>query len=321
MPMGRAQNLLFHGPVIKDRHKKPAMTDAMAEGDSFGDGLAAAARSIIAEARRALADPELTDAEAVHDVRKALKRWRALMRLLARALGDQADQMRVEARELMRALTGARDAQSALDALADLQKADLPFSATSMETIRRKLTDLKDAAEEHGFSKGVRDRLSSYLDYATLSLERWPLKAIDFDTVADGLISTYRRARQLVPDNWPETDAEHLHDLRRRVVEHRHQMDLMEPLWPRLGQVWAEEAQRLRNRLGACQDLAVLTSLTGPHQPLAHWRAKLTPVIAARRVTHLKAAARLAGRLFAEKPKAFRRRLTALWSARRARKS
>ena len=103
----------------------------------------------------------------------------------------------------------------------------------------------------------MRDRLSRYLDYATLSLERWPLAAINFDTVADGLIATYRRARQLVPDNWAEADAEHLHDLRRRVVEHRHQMDLMEPLWPRLGQVWAEEAQRLRNRLGACQDLAV----------------------------------------------------------------
>ena len=33
----------------------------------------------------------------------------------------------------------------------------------------------------------MRDRLSRYLDYATLSLERWPLKAIDFDTVTDGL--------------------------------------------------------------------------------------------------------------------------------------
>ena len=301
------------------------MMGAAGDADSFGDGLAAAARSIIADARRALADPELTDAEAVHEVRKALKRWRALLRLLARPLGEQADQMRAEARELMRALSGARDAQSALDALTDLRKegtkADVPFSPTSMETISQRLTALKDAAEQTGFTKEMREKLSRYLDYATLSLERWPIKAIDFDTVADGLISTYRRARQLVPDNWTEADAEHLHDLRRRVVEHRHQMDLMEPLWPRLGQVWAEEAQRLRNRLGACQDLAVFIGLTAPHQPLAPWRSRLAPLIEARRAAHLKAAARLAGRLFAEKPKAFRRRLSALWSARRAKKS
>ena len=126
-------------------------------------------------------------------MRKALKRWRALLRLLARPLGEPADQMRTEARELMRALSGARDAQSTLDALADLRKADLPFSPTSMETIRKRLTAIKDAAEQTGFTKDMRDRLSRYLDYATLSLERWPLKAIDFDTVADALTATYRR--------------------------------------------------------------------------------------------------------------------------------
>ena len=289
-------------------------------GSSFGDGFATAARSIIADARRALANPELSEAEAVHEVRKALKRWRALLRLLARPLGDQADQMRGEARDLMRALAGARDAQSALDALADLRKADTSFSPTSLETIRSRLTEMRDAAEQSGLTKSMRDRIARYLDYAALSLERWPLKAIDFDIVADGLTSTYRRARQLLPESWPDAAAEPLHDLRRRVVEHRHQMDLIEPLWPRLALVWAEEAQRLRNRLGSCQDLAVFTGLTAPHQPLAPWRSRLLPVIAARRATHLKNAARLAGRLFAEKPKAFRRRIGALWNARRARK-
>ena len=203
--MGRAQIAAFHEPVMKER-QKAAMMGAAGDADSFGDGLAAAALSIIADGRRALADPELSDAEAVHEVRKALKRWRALLRLLARPLGEQADQMRAEARELMRALSGARDAQSALDALADLRKAgtkaDVPFSPTSMETIGQRLTAIKDAAEETGFTQEMRDKLARYLDYATLSLERWPLAAINFDTVADGLISTYRRARQLVPDNW-----------------------------------------------------------------------------------------------------------------------
>ncbi|MEI9803712.1 MAG: CHAD domain-containing protein [Pseudolabrys sp.] len=290
-----------------------------AEG-SFGDGLAAAARLIIADARQALADPKLSDAETVHEVRKALKRWRALMRLLTGPLGDQAEQMRLEAREQMRALGSARDAQSTLDALADLGKAEVPLSDTSVETMRRRLTAMRDAAEHTGFTQETRARLSRYLDEAAMAIERWPLTSIGFDTVADALTATYRRARQLVPDNWAETDAEHLHDLRRRVVEHRHQMDLVEHLWPRLGKVWAEEAQRLRNRLGACQDLAVLTNFTGPHQPLAPWRSRLAPAVEARKAAHLKAAARIAGRLFAEKPKAFRRRIAALWSARRAKK-
>jgi CHAD domain-containing protein len=298
------------------------MTGAEAEVDnSFGDDLAAAARSIIADARGSLTNPELSDAEAVHEVRKALKRWRALMRLLSGPLGEQAEQMRIEARDLMRALTSARDAQSTLDALADLRKAEVPFSETSMETIRGRVTAIKDAAEQTGFSQEMRDRINRYLDFASMTVGRWPLKAIAFDVVADALTSTYRRARQLVPEKWIEADAEHLHDLRRRVVEHRHQMDLVEHLWPRLGQVWAEEAQRLRNRLGACQDLAVLTARTAPHQPLAPWRSRLASAIEARRGAHLKTAARIASRLFAEKPKAFRRRIAALYSARQTRKT
>ena len=290
-------------------------------GSGFDEGLSAASHSIIAAARQALDTAKISDAEAVHDVRKALKRWRALMRLLAGPLGDPADQMRREARELMRALAGARDAQSALDALADLGKAEGTFSATSADTIAKRLTALRDDAEKTSFTAEMRERIIRYLDYATLSLERWPLQTIDFDIVADGLAATYRRARQLMPKNWREADPEHLHDLRRRVVEHRHQMDLIEPLWPRLGQVWAEEAQRLRNRLGACQDLAMLANFTAPHQPLAPWRSRLTAAIAARRASHLKVAERVAGRLFAEKPKAFRRRVAALWSARTSRET
>ena len=38
-------------------------------------------------------------------------------------------------------------------------------------------------------------------------------------------------------------------------------------------------------------------------------------LIAAREAAHVKAAAKVAGRLFAEKPRAFRRRLEALWDS------
>lgn len=100
--------------------------------------------------------------------------------------------MHAEARELMRAVAGARDAQSALDALADLRKAELPFSPASIETIRTRLSKLRDTAEATTFTNDARAPLG-YLDYATMSLDRWPLKAIDFDTVTDGLTSTYRR--------------------------------------------------------------------------------------------------------------------------------
>jgi len=284
--------------------------------ERFGDNLAAGARAILHDARTALTDPKLSEAEAVHDLRKAFKRWRALMRLLSRPLGEPADRMRAEARDLMRTLSGSRDAQAALDALADLRESTLPFSATSAKTIEARLVDRRNAAEAASFTPELRQRVAQYLEFTALAIERWPLQAIGFGAVADELAVTYRRARQLIPDQWREADPEDLHELRKRVVEHRHQMELVEPLWPKLARLWGQEAQRLRERLGACQDLAVFEGFMAPHGPLAPWRSKLTPLIAERRDKHLGAAAKLAGRLFAEKPKAFRTRIGALWDAR-----
>ena len=72
-------------------------------------------------------------------------------------------------------------------------------------------------------------------------------------------------------------------------------------------------SERLRDRLGRCQDLEILKHLTGPHQPLAHWRSRLTPACAERTTELAHRAARIAHRLFAERPKAFRHRLETLW--------
>ena len=296
------------------------MTGAAGDGDDeaaggFGESLASAARAIMTDARTALSDPKLNDAEQVHEVRKAFKRWRALLRLLSGPLGKPADELRAQARDLMRALSGSRDGQAALDALADLRKSDLPLSPTSTKTIEGRLVPLRGEAEAANFTPELRQRLSDYLDAATRAVNGWPLAAIGFDAIADELTVTYRRARRLLPGKWLEAEPENLHELRKRVVEHRHQMELVEPLWPRLAKVWAQEAQRLRERLGACQDLAVFEGLMAPHRVLAPWRSRLTPLTADRRAAHLNAAAKLANRLFAEKPKAFRARIGALWEA------
>src|SRR5207244_2408804 len=199
---------------------------------AVGDALRAVARDILAEALAALDDPEKSDAVAVHDYRKAMKRWRALLRLIIPFIGEEGEQLRVEARDLARELAGH-----------------------------------------------------------------------------------YRRARQAAPADWHAASSEELHRLRQRVVVHRYQMELVEPLWPRLTKLWVAEAQRLRERLGAHHDLTTLATLIAPHQPLARWRSRLAPLIAAREAAHVKAAAKVAGRLFAEKPRAFRRRLEALWDS------
>ena len=285
--------------------------------EAVGNTLRAIASHILAEARAAIEDRQRVEAVAVHDFRAAMKSWRAFLRLIEPHLPADDRRWRTEARDLARMLAGARDAQSALDAVADAEQhaASHRLSSQSWESIRARLEGLRSSAETASLTKTMRSRIVAALDRADARIERWPLDDLAFSDVAQSLAEGYRRARNLMPPDWRAANAPELHALRQRVVVHRYQMEIVEPLWPRLGRSWVKEAQRLRNRLGAYQDLAVLARYAEPHQPLARWRSRLQSVVAQRQAQHVAAARRVAARLFAERPKAFRRRLEAMWDA------
>ena len=292
--------------------EKPAVRPDIA----VGEALQAVARDILQEAREALDDQTKSDAVAVHDYRKAMKRWRALLRLLEPFLGDEGRDLRAQARDSAKELAGARDAQSGLEALDDLLDDKTSLSPRTIASIRSRLDEIRTGAEAATLNAAARARLIIALEIADSAITAWPLDTITFADLAAQLTETYRRARDDAPsEDWRGVPPDTLHDLRSRVVAHRYQMELIEPLWPKFGRLWVAEAQRLRDRLGAFQDLSVLQGFTAPHQPLAAWRSRLVPLIATRQATHAKAAQRMAGRLFAERPRAFRKRIEALWKS------
>lgn len=279
-----------------------------------GEGLRTASGEVLDEARRQIDDRDVPDAMAVHEFRKGMKRWRALLRLFEPVLGQEAAQLRVEARDLARELAGSRDARSAIDGLADLGKEPLP--GRTRATLESRLEELCKTAEAATLTDDLRERLRDALDQAAAAARRWPLDDVAFSAIADGLAASYARTRKAVPEDWAKATPEDLHELRQRVVVHRYQMDLVVPLWPKIGRAWVSEAQKLRDRLGHHQDLTVLKDFTAPHQPIARWRSRLVPLIEARQAEHASGAGRVARRLFAEKPKAFRNRLLGLWESR-----
>jgi CHAD domain-containing protein len=280
----------------------------------IGPSLVAIARAMLAQAAHETQAEQ--DAVVVHGVRTAMKRWRAYLRLLEPFLdATEGQRLRVEARDLARGLAVARDAQSALDALADLGEEYAPFSEKSLATVNERINAMRTSAESATLTEGTREKLAAAFALTLDSIDRWALDHIKFADIAESLTENYRRAQEAVPHDWTSAEIEALHRLRQRVIIHRYQMELVTPLWPRLARVWTQEAQRLRDRLGRHHDLANLANLSAPHQPLARWRSRLAPAIAARQADHIEAAMRQAGRLFAEKPKAFCRRLEALWAA------
>jgi len=298
----------MHGFLEAQMGDKPALQPKAA----IGPAVRAIAGHFLASARTALADPDRPNADAVHEFRRATKQWRALMRLLEPFIAD-AVRLRHEARDHARALSRARDGQSALNAFDDLAQKAMALSERSIETIRARIEAIRGSEEQAVLTPELRDAIIAWLDTTTAAIGQWPLDPFEFSKIAARLTAGYRSARQSIPADWSQASAEELHHLRQRVVDHRYQMELVEPLWPRHGRMWTDEAERLRDRLGRCQDLEILKRLTEPHQPLAHWRSRLTPACAERTTELSYRAARIALRLFAEKPKAFRHRLETLW--------
>ncbi len=299
----------MHGPIEAFMAEKHALQPKAA----IGPALRAVATGILANARTAISDPERTDEAAVHHFRRAMKEWRALMRLMAPFVAD-ATRWRHEARDHARTLAQARDGTAALNAFDGLlDHGNLVLSARTIAAIRARLEALRAGEERSGLTPALRDVIVAWLDGAASAVETWPLDALEFAAIAEQLAKSYRGARKQIPVDWAAANGEELHELRQRVVTLRYQMKLIAPLWPRFGKMWIGEAERIRGRLGERQDIEVLTGLAAPRRILAHWRSRLTPACAERSADLAQRAGRVAVRLFAERPKAFRRRIEALW--------
>ncbi len=240
---------------------KPAVrTDA-----AVGEALRAVARDILSEARAVLDDRKKPDAAAVHDYPQGDE---ALARAAA-AHGTASRRRRRSGCGTRRATSHAnfraratRSPPSRHSTISRKPRRILP--RRTIASLRGRLDAIRLATEAATLRKAKRAKLAAALERAAAAVNSWALKALSFDDLARDLAKTYQKMRDDAPKDWRAADPEVLHDLRSVVVAHRYQMELIEPLWPKFGELWVAEAQRLRDRLGAFQDLSVLRGL--PHR-------------------------------------------------------
>ncbi|MCS0500772.1 CHAD domain-containing protein [Ancylobacter mangrovi] len=262
------------------------------------------------EARTALdtRDP----VKSVHDLRKAFKRLRALLRLVrGRKKAHDALALERALADAARRLSGARDHAARQEALDDLvAKAEL-----APEHAQAAMLALS-APEESGHATlgvGPHEADLNALVYRCLIDTPRFAGAMSTGQLVEALADDYARARRRGRKVDP-ADAEGLHDLRKAVIAQRYQMGLVTPLWPRLGKVWEDELQRLRDKLGKHHDLAVLAARLAAYEPGAQdeaWHAAVSAAAGARQQRLAQSALHLHRRLFAERPRTFRRRIAA----------
>lgn len=251
------------------------------------------------------ADPS-TAAEAVHGARKDIKKARALLRLARPGLPEATYRSENEAlRNIARSLTAAREADVMAETL-ELVVERLVGRVPELEidALRVRVAEIAASLRPSQASScgAVADENVDGLGQAAARARTLDLDRCDTATLVAGSVRAYARGVKALAIARDKTTADHLHEWRKRAKDLWYHQRLLRDAWPELFKAQADAADRLTKLLGDDHDLAQLAEHL-PDEP-----AVLEAITELR--TELQADAFTLGRhLYAEKPKAFGRRL------------
>ncbi len=271
-----------------------------------------------AERLREAGDEGDAPAEAIHGARKDLKKARAALRLVRDELGEKTFKRENRAlRDAARTLSASRDAEVKLATLDSLVEGDgdVPHAATALW--REALTADRDRIV--GGSNGGTEEAVEAIEAVAARAPGWKLRRDGWKLLSPGLDTAYREGREAFAALGETPDFEAVHDLRKRGKDLWYQVRLLRDAWPAVLEPTAEEIHDFTDRLGDHHDLAVLCAdLAGRTEVDAAHRETLRTLIESRQADLLTRARDAGERIYAEKPKAFNRRMRAYWRAIRA---
>lgn len=258
--------------------------------------------------------------KAVHEARKALKRARALLKLVRRGLPKDVykDENR-RFRDVARLLSGTRDR--------DVLIATAQTLAAGSSPEARKVADAIAAAPSASAAGDARSAKEAISDaIAGLEKARADLATMRFDkkgfgVLLKGLERTYRDGRRAMHEVLDEHHDEAFHEWRKAVQAHWRHMALLTRAWPEHFEARVTLAKEVSELLGEDHDLAVLIDhLRGDHGKGNTSKGPHDLVDAARsRQAEIRQLLRPKGEaLYAEGAGEFSDRIAAYWTAAKA---
>ena len=253
---------------------------------------------------------------ALHDARKDLKKSRSLLRLMRPALTPELYRREMEIlRGIARSLSAARDADVLPATLAGLRE-DCPGEVPEVAYVSLE-TRLLGRANGSDPGRTLGDRVAD-LEAASRRVEEWPLRDLGWDDLVGQLEWSYRRGRRAMGAARREPGDERLHEWRKRTKDLLYQLQLLDAAWPSVLDAYVTQSHRLADLLGDDHDLAVLLAVLGDNGTAPPAVEPIVRLVRRRRADLQARAWGLGIRLYAEPPKALRRRLAALISAARS---
>jgi CHAD domain-containing protein len=288
-----------------------AMAFAFAHGEPVGEAIQRILIEQIDRAIAQLADPKRKLATRIHDVRKRFKEIRAVLRLVRKPLGHNFASENIWFRDAGRELGSLRDADALVEAAIKLRENVRSIGDKRLLTrVRRTLQQRQDVAA------APLANVTQQLPVAKARLANLPVLDDRFATIGAGLERTYALGRRGFLRSSISASPDDVHEWRKRVKDHWYHVLLLGNVWPDIMTPYAEVMGALSRTLGDLHDLDVLNELVTVQPSLfgsMRSAQRLLSIIGARRTTLLNEALEIGGRVYAEEPAAWRRRVRGYW--------
>jgi len=253
--------------------------------------------------------------DAVHDVRKEIKKLRAVLRLVRSGIdetvyGAATDALRAAAGKL----NAMRDAQVRLGALDDLAKrSNGKIPRHSLPKIQNVLRQ-NCRAEEQKLAETV-NSANQFLLAARLQLGSLKVRQNSWKAVGPGLKKNYRRGRKALALAKRQPSPEHFHEWRKRVKDLSNQLRLVCPARPGKVKPQMDELDYLGDLLGDDHDLFMLGQFVGKELKQRVEKRPVEKAIAEWQKQLRSEAMELGGSFYTQKPNQFCRQVGKGWKS------
>ena len=265
---------------------------------------------------RIVNDESLDPDTLVHELRKCIKKMRAVLRFSQPGMKAAAFKRRDRAlRDFAREVSGTRDSAvlvNTFDCLADHYR---PFLNTDELLPVRQALQSRHVQSMAAFQEqhNVRELESAFINLE-MKIDRKARVKVTNDMIRSAVRGIYERGRKLhdLLDENPDTD--NSHSLRRQAKYLWYQLRILKKRMPESMRVVVEELDELGELLGDDNDMSVLIDTLRKKPGLCCNRVQaelLCSLAETRRISLLSAALRLSGRIYASQPDRFVERLFA----------
>lgn len=210
--------------------------------------------------------------QSVHEIRKSMKKIRAVLRLIRDEIGFSSYyRENIKFRDLARQLSELRNRIVLAETTGKIQEDFTPAARKHMRQMQDEL--FREGERLYKILLDDQDtfrKISAETRAAKKRVEHFQFHHEDFRAFEGGLHRIYRQGRKLYHKAQGGHDPGLLHDMRKRMKYLWYQVELLQPIYPKMLKAYAKSLNNITEILGICHDLDELIAEARDKKKITH---------------------------------------------------